>query len=56
MLAMINERQFDTVIFRAQFYPPPVLKAIGDNYETVDLVEMNGFVYCVLVPRSLSNG
>ena len=56
LLAMINERQFDTVIFRAQFYPPPILEAIGDNYETVDLVEMNGFVYCVLAPKSLLNG
>jgi hypothetical protein len=56
MLAMITERRFDTVIFRAQFYPPPILEAIGDNYDTVDLIEMNGFVYCVLVPRSSANG
>jgi hypothetical protein len=56
MLAMITERRFDTVIFRAQFYPPPILEAIGENYETVDLIEMNGFVYCVLVPRSPANG
>ncbi len=56
MLAMITGRQFDTVIFRAQFYPPPILEAIGENYITVDLIEMNGFVYCVLVPRSPANG
>ena len=51
MLAMLNQREFDTVIFRAQFYPPPILEAIGQNYELVDLIEMNGFVYCILVPR-----
>ena len=56
MLAMINERQFDTVIFRAQFYPPPILEAIGDNYDTVDLIEMNGFVYCILTQNNSSNG
>jgi hypothetical protein len=51
MLSMLDEQVFDTVIFRAQFYPPPVLEMIGDRYETVDLVEMNGFVYCLLAPK-----
>lgn len=50
MLRMLENQDFDTVIFRAQFYPPPVLEVIGRNYETTDLVEMNGFIYCILRP------
>lgn len=53
MLAMLDNQQFDTVIFRAQFYPPPVLEIIGQRYETIELVEMNGFVYCLLSPREV---
>ncbi len=51
MLAMLNDQAFDTIVLRAQFYPPPVLDAIGQNYETTDLVQMNGFVYCIMRPR-----
>lgn len=52
MVEMLNQRQFDTIILRAQFYPPPVLEAIGRQYETTKLIEMNGFVYCILRPRA----
>ncbi len=52
MLAMLDEQAFDTIVLRAQFYPPPVLDMIGQRYETTDLVEMNGFVYCIMQPRS----
>ena len=51
MLAMLNDQAFESVVLRAQFYPPPVLDAIGQQYETVDLVQMNGFVYCLMRPR-----
>lgn len=51
MLAMLDEQAFDTVVLRAQFYPPPVLDVLGQRYETTDLVQMNGFVYCVMRPR-----
>ena len=51
MLSMLDNQEFDSIIFRAQFYPPPVLEVIGRNYETTKLVEMNGFVYCLLTPR-----
>ena len=51
MLAMLENQAFDTVVFRAQFYPPPVLEVIGRQYETTELVKMNGFVYCILRPR-----
>jgi 4-amino-4-deoxy-L-arabinose transferase-like glycosyltransferase len=51
MLQMLDEQQFDLIILRAQFYPWPVLDVIGQRYETTDLVQMNGFVYCVMRPR-----
>jgi hypothetical protein len=46
----VNRQFFDLVIFRAQFYPPPVLQAIGQNYQPVDHICMNGFYYHVLRP------
>lgn len=52
MLAMLNNQAFDTVVLRAQFYPPPVLDALGQKYETVELVQMNGFVYCIMEPKT----
>ena len=51
MLAMLDSQAFDTVVLRAQFYPPPVLDTIGQRYQTEELVQMNGFVYCVMRPR-----
>ncbi len=48
MLAMLDEQAFDTIVLRAQFYPPPVLDMLGQRYETTELVQMNGFVYCVM--------
>lgn len=51
MLAMLDAQAFDTVVLRAQFYPPPVLDMIGQRYETKELVQMNGFVYCIMRPR-----
>lgn len=47
----INRQDFGVVIFRAQFYPQPVLEAIGRNYEPVEHLCMNGFYYHVLWPR-----
>lgn len=51
MLTMLDEQAFDTVVLRAQFYPGPVLDMIGQRYETTDLIQMNGFVYCIMRPR-----
>ena len=51
MLLMLDNQAFDTVVLRAQFYPPPVLDRLGQRYETVELVQMNGFVYCIMQPR-----
>ncbi len=54
IIEQINGQRFDLVIFRAQFYPPPVLEAIGQNYEPMDQVCMNGFTYHLLSPRERS--
>ena len=54
MLEMLDRQAFDTVVLRAQFYPPPVLEMIGQHYQTDELVQMNGFVYCVMRPREIS--
>ncbi len=51
MLDMLDRQEFDTVVLRAQFYPGPVLDVIGQRYVTTDLIQMNGFVYCVMRPR-----
>jgi hypothetical protein len=52
----VDQQTFDVVIFRAQFYPPPVLTAIGQNYRPVDHVCMNGFTYHILWPRRRLDG
>lgn len=52
MLAMLDAQAFDTVVLRAQFYPPPVLEMLGLRYETTELIQMNGFVYCIMQPKS----
>jgi hypothetical protein len=50
-IAMINDKAFGLVILRAQFYPPPVLAALGANYQPTTEIRMNGFVYRILEPR-----
>jgi len=39
------------VILRAQFYPRPVLAALGANYQPQTEIRMNGFLYRILEPR-----
>jgi len=51
LMDMIGNKAFGVVVLRAQFYPPPVLGAIGQAYEPLDDVQMNGFTYRVLRPR-----
>ncbi|MDX1663457.1 MAG: hypothetical protein R3272_06665 [Candidatus Promineifilaceae bacterium] len=51
IIATLEAQAFDTVVLRAQLYPDPILRAIEEYYKTVDLIEMNGFVYCILEPR-----
>jgi hypothetical protein len=53
----IEAETFGVIIFRAQFYPQPVLEAIGQHYRPVEHVCMNGFYYHILLPdRLLENG
>jgi 4-amino-4-deoxy-L-arabinose transferase-like glycosyltransferase len=52
MVRMIDSQSFGLVIFRAQFYPPPVLNAIGQNYDVVAHIPMNGFTYALLRPKA----
>lgn len=51
LIEMIETRDFGLIIFRAQFYPPRILRAIGDHYQHDDSITMNGFEYRLLRPR-----
>ena len=51
MIGMIEDKRFSHVLLRGQLYPPPVLFAIGQNYQTTAQVQMNGFVYCIMSPN-----
>jgi hypothetical protein len=53
IIERINRQEFGVIIFRAQFYPPPVLEAIGQNYRPVEHLCMNGFYYHILWPRRM---
>jgi len=53
IIERIEAQHFGLVIFRAQFYPPPVLEAIGQNYKPVEHICMNGFYYHILWPHRL---
>ncbi|MCC6904404.1 MAG: hypothetical protein IT326_01080 [Anaerolineae bacterium] len=50
MIGMIEREEFGAVVFRARFYPLPVLEAIGQHYRVSEQVEMNGFTYDILLP------
>jgi hypothetical protein len=50
-IAMIRQQAFGLVILRAQFYPPPVLQALGANYKPTTEINMNRFLYRILEPR-----
>ncbi len=47
---LIRQEAFGLVLMRAQFYPPPVLAAIGQHYGLVEHVRMNGFDYIIMQP------
>lgn len=51
LIASIDRQDYGLVVLRAQFYPPPVLQAIGARYEPIDDIMMNGFQYRMLAPR-----
>ncbi len=51
MVSMINAQAFDVIVLKAEFYPRPVLVAIGQKYQSVETIIMNGFPYRILNPR-----
>jgi hypothetical protein len=53
LIAEIDQQNFGMIILRAQFYPPPVLQAIGARYAPYKDVFMNGFQYRILIPRNM---
>ncbi len=50
LVRMIDEQAFGAVIFRARFYPQPVLDAVDRAYKVKDTIPMNGYEYRVLLP------
>jgi len=50
MIALIEQRAFGAVVFRALFYPDDVKEAIFRNYYWARSFKMNGFDYWVLLP------
>jgi hypothetical protein len=51
LIRMIENRDFGLIIFRAQFYPPRILQAIGDHYRHAASITMNGFEYRLMRPQ-----
>lgn len=50
MIAMIEQRAFGAVVFRALFYPDDVKAAILRNYYWAQKFDINGFEYWLLLP------
>lgn len=50
LVAALRAHEFGAVIFRAQFYPPPVLDAVYEAYYPAQTIPMNGFAYEVWLP------
>ncbi|MGJ3238877.1 MAG: glycosyltransferase family 39 protein [Anaerolineae bacterium] len=50
LIADIDDQIFGLIIFRAQFYPVPVLEAVGEHYVIDETVRLNGFEYQLLRP------
>jgi 4-amino-4-deoxy-L-arabinose transferase-like glycosyltransferase len=51
LIRMIRNKEFGLIILRAQFYPTPILEAMGGAYDKVDSIAMNGFNYLILKPK-----
>ncbi len=50
LVKMIDAQAFGAVIFRARFYPQPVLDAVDRAYQIVQKIDMNGYEYTILKP------
>lgn len=51
LIHMIEDQAFGLIVFRAQFYPVPILQAVGRAYKRVEVIPMNGFEYMILRPN-----
>ena len=47
----LENQEFGLIVLRAQFYPTPILQAIGQAYVRAEEVPMNGFRYLILRPK-----
>jgi hypothetical protein len=56
LINQIDRQEFGYVILRAQFYPTRVLLAIARAYDTVEVIEMNGFEYIIKAPHTRQGG
>lgn len=50
LITMLQNQDFGLIVLRAQFYPVPVLEAIGGAYQREREIRMNGFDYLILRP------
>ncbi len=50
LVEALRAQDFGAVIFRAQFYPPPVLDAVYEAYYPAQTIPMNGFAYEIWLP------
>ena len=51
LVNMIHGQAFGAVIFRAGFYPDPVLDAVRHAYKGAQQIDMNGYEYTILTPN-----
>lgn len=54
LVEMVNNREFEFIVYRAQFYPYNMLEAVALNYEedTEAAIYMNGFRYIIMRPKA----
>jgi hypothetical protein len=50
LVNMIEDQAFGAVIFRARFYPQPVLDAVDRAHKAQQTISMNGYDYTILTP------
>lgn len=55
LIAAIQAHDFGVIIFRAQFYPPPVVEAVYEAYYPSETIMMNGFNYEIWRPGPPQN-
>lgn len=51
LVTQLENQEFGMVIFRARFYPDPVLAAVDDAYYPKEIIAMNGFDYQLWYPE-----